>query len=211
MLRRSFLWKLYGSYAALVLVSAAVIGTLVLSHLREQTLRETETSLYRTARLLASMEAANPAHLWSPELSLQIGEVAAETGLHVSLFFANGTPVAESGALGPVLPARVLEFQEIAGARRSSRGRAIRPLVAAGAEHMFIAVPILLEYEIIGYATGRPPAGLGARAAVGPAEPGPCRGLGLRAGRPRSGFLFRAPHDATPRRDRTHRGAAGPG
>jgi two-component system phosphate regulon sensor histidine kinase PhoR len=152
MLRRSFLWKLYGSYAALVLVSAAVIGTLVLSHLREQTLRETETSLYRTARLLASMEAANPAHLWSPELSLQIGEVAAETGLHVSLFFANGTPVAESGALGRVLPARVLEFQEIAGARRSSRGRAIRPLVAAGAEHMFIAVPILLEYEIIGYA-----------------------------------------------------------
>ena len=78
------------------MVSALVIGALVLSALRSGVLRDTEASLQRTARMLASLEATNPANLWSEQLERQVAEVAGDTGLHLTVLFANGTIAAES-------------------------------------------------------------------------------------------------------------------
>jgi two-component system phosphate regulon sensor histidine kinase PhoR len=150
--RGAFFWKLYLSYAALVLVSALVTGTLVLGALRSGALRDTEASLQGTARMLASLEASNPAHLWSEQLGRQVAEVASETGLHLTLLFANGTPAAESA---PSLPtgtrSAALDLPEFHGARHASFGRAMRALPGALTQHLFLAVPILLDYETIGY------------------------------------------------------------
>lgn len=149
---RSFFWKLYLSYAGLVLVTAAIIGALVLSNLQKNTLRDAEASLYGTARLIAAMEAANPAHLWSDQLARQVGEVATDAGVHLTLIFANGTAAAESVvSLAAISPAETLRLPEFHAARQSNLGRATRKLVAAGAEHLLVAVPILLDFEIIGY------------------------------------------------------------
>lgn len=167
MIRRSFFWKLYLSYAGLVLVSAGVIGLLVLGNLRKNALRDSEASLFNTARLLASMEAANPAHLWSGELTRQIGEVAGETGLHLTLLFANGTPaVSTPEAAAPLAesPRATLGLPEFLAARRGRVGRAIRAPSTGEPEHLLVAVPILLEYETIGYVrVGVPLANLSAR------------------------------------------------
>ena len=150
--RGAFFWKLYLSYSGLVLVSALVIGSLVLSALRRGALRDTEVSLQATARMLASLEAANPAHLWSEQLGRQVAEVAGDTGLHLTILFANGTTAAESA---PTLVGRVgsaaLELPEFRGARHANVGRATRFLPGSGVEHLFVAVPILLDFEMIGY------------------------------------------------------------
>jgi two-component system phosphate regulon sensor histidine kinase PhoR len=151
MIRHSFFWKLYLSYAVLVLVSATVIGLLVLGNLRRNALRDAESNLFNTASLLASLEAANPAHLWSGQLGRQIAEVAGETGLHLTLLFANGTLAAGSSPTSAIRPLEVLELPEFRAARRARSGQAIRSPDTGLPEHLLLAVPILLEYEIIGY------------------------------------------------------------
>jgi two-component system phosphate regulon sensor histidine kinase PhoR len=154
MIRRSFFWKLYLSYAVLVLVSAVVIGVLVLESLRTGALRDSEASLFNTARLLASMEAANPAHLWSRELPRQIKEVASETGLHITLLFANGTPAVAAQHSADSTPATLrarLDLPEFRAARRGRAGQATRAPAPGEPVHLLLAVPILLEYETIGY------------------------------------------------------------
>jgi two-component system phosphate regulon sensor histidine kinase PhoR len=163
--RGSFFWKLYLSYAALVLVSAVVIGSLVLGALRTGALRDTEATLFGTARLLASLEAANPAHLWSDGLARQVAEVAEETGLHLTLLFANGTPAAESApSLAGAAQGAILGLPEFHDARTASLGRTTRALPGAAGRYLFTAVPILLDYETIGYVrVGLPLARLEAR------------------------------------------------
>lgn len=152
MVRRSFFWKLYVSYAVLVIVSAVVIGALVLENLRQNALRETESGLFNTARLVAAMEAANPAHLWSDQVGRQVAEVAADTGLHLALMFANGRMAADSLPNGIRLtPEQVLAQPELRGARGQRFGSSIRALVEGQPEQMLVAVPILVEYETIGY------------------------------------------------------------
>lgn len=150
MIRHSFFWKLYLSYAALVLVSATVIGLLVLGNLRKNAFRDAELNLFNTASLLASMEAANPAHLWSAQLGRQMAEVAADTGLNLKIIFANGSPAAgsEDSATGHE---DVLALPEYQAARRARSGRAVRVPEAGGSEYLFVAVPIIIEYETIGY------------------------------------------------------------
>lgn len=151
-MRRSFFWKIYPSYAALVVVSAAVIGTLVLGNLRDAALRELRTSLGNNARLVAAMKAAGPEQLWSPHMARQLEEVARDTGLHLLLVFANGRPIAEAPSLdGARSDAGVLSQPEFRDARDREFGEDIRALVPDGPAMLLMATPIVHEYEIIGY------------------------------------------------------------
>jgi two-component system phosphate regulon sensor histidine kinase PhoR len=150
--RRSFFWKIYLSYAALVVVSAAVIGTLVLGNLRDAALRELRTSLGNNARLVAAMKAASPEQLWSPHMARQLEDVARDTGLHLLLVFANGRPIAEAPLPAGARPeADILSRHEFQHARDSEFGEDIRPLVPDGPPMLLMATPIVHEYEIIGY------------------------------------------------------------
>ncbi len=96
--RRSFFWRLFRSYTALVLLCAGVIGVLVLGNARQNALRDAEADLLNLARMMAAMEAANPAHLWSAQLGRQLAEVERDTGLMVGVYFANGAPAGPGGA-----------------------------------------------------------------------------------------------------------------
>ncbi len=151
-MRRSFFWKIYLSYAALVVVSATVIGALVLGNLREGALRELRANLANNVRLIAAMEGANPEHLWSPQLPRQLEEVARDTGLHLVLAFANGRPIAAAPAgYVPDAGTDLLAQPEFAAARRREFGEHTRSLAPGGPPFLLIAMPILHEYEIIGY------------------------------------------------------------
>lgn len=150
-MRRSFFRTLFISYAGVVVVSAAAIGLLVSHHLRQEAVRETELSLFRTARLLAAMQAAQPARLWSEPLSREVTELASDTGLHLALLFANGSLAAESTP-SRIFGAKAVLTEELLGARQSAFGQTVRALGPRGPLHMFVAAPIFLEYELIGYA-----------------------------------------------------------
>ncbi len=150
-LRGSFFWKLFRSYTILVLTSAAVIGALVLGKLRKNALRDTETNLYNLARLMASVEAANPTHLWSDQLPRQLAEVAKDTGLHLSLWFANGTQAGGAVEDGSE-SGKILEAPEFLNARGKDYGFARRPLgQKGGGDYLLLVVPILFEVDVIGY------------------------------------------------------------
>ncbi|MEN9841775.1 MAG: hypothetical protein RL376_1575 [Verrucomicrobiota bacterium] len=153
LLRHSFFWKLLRSFTLLVLVSAAVIGALVLGKMRQNALRDTEAELYNLARLMAAMEASNPAHLWSQLLKRQVAEVERDTGLHVSLWFANGTPAGARAAEEPgkIAGERLLAQPEFMAARGADYGLAQRELVPGEGKFLLLVVPILLEFDVIGY------------------------------------------------------------
>ncbi len=150
-MRRSFFWTIYLSYAALVVVSAVVIGTLVLGNLREDALRELRSNLGNNARLLAAMEAANPEHLWSGQIARQLEEVARDTGLHLLLTFANGRLIAEAPRETAAVSKDLLNRPEFVGARNHEFGEDMRALSEDGPPLLLVAAPILHEYEIIGY------------------------------------------------------------
>jgi len=154
--RGSFFLRLYLSYALLVVTVAAIIGLLVLGTLRRSALQDIEDNLFGAARLIAAMEAANPDHLWSSRLQAQVAEVAREADLRLTLLLASGRILADSHE-PPSMPtasiqdADTLDLPEIAAARSHGRGAATRPAAPGAAEMLFLAVPILLEYETIGY------------------------------------------------------------
>lgn len=152
LLRRSFFWKVFGGYAALVAVSASVIGALVLGSLQHNALTDLDASLLGTARLIASMEAANPEHLWSDRLPRHIREVASDTGFHLTLVFANGTVAATSDSEPTGLSqTELLNLPEFARARAHGHGTDDRALVGNGPLNRLLVAPIILDYEVIGY------------------------------------------------------------
>ncbi len=150
--RRSFFWRLFRSYTALVLLCAGVIGVLVLGNARQNALRDAEADLLNMALLMSSLEAANPSHLWSPQLGRQLAEVERDTGLSVGIYFANGR---KAGPGGPPRDegeaAGRLALPEFAGTFTAAYGRAVRPDEETGAEYLWLALPILLETDRIGY------------------------------------------------------------
>lgn len=152
-IRHSFFRRLFLSYSLLVLVAAAVIGALVLGDLRRNALADLEENLFSVARLVAAMEAANPTHLYSPRLPADVGDVAREADLHLTLLLANGRLLADSRPTLPALaPAAWIALPEIDAARRHGRGTATRAHPAdIGDRTFFLAVPILIEFEVAGF------------------------------------------------------------
>ncbi|BET68633.1 hypothetical protein ASA1KI_35510 [Opitutales bacterium ASA1] len=145
-----FFRRLFLSYALLVVAASSTIGWLVLGHLRDLSLREFTKSLEGTARVLAATASANPAHLWSRQLRQQIDEVSRDTGLHLTYALSDGRILAESSPHSGPATSRLLALPEIQDARTHRYGVARRALGDAG-DHLLVAVPILLEYELIGY------------------------------------------------------------
>lgn len=148
--RRSFFWRLFRSYTALVLLCAGVIGVLVLGNARQKAMKDAEADLLNMALLMSSLEAANPSHLWSPQLARQLNEVERDTGLSVGIFFPNGRRAGlgehardDDAAARPALP-------EFVGTLTAPYGSAVRP-DEQGVEHLWLAVPILLDTDRIGY------------------------------------------------------------
>jgi two-component system phosphate regulon sensor histidine kinase PhoR len=149
--RRSFFWRLFRSYAALVLLCAGVIGVLVLGSARRNALRDAEADLLNMALLMSSLEAANPAHLWSPQLGRQLEEVERETGLRVGIYFANGREAGPEGTREEASrAAERLALPEFAATLAAAHGRALRE-DETGARHLWLVTPILLETDRIGY------------------------------------------------------------
>ncbi len=152
LIRHSFFWKVFVGYAALVAVSTAVIAGILLGAWRRETLRTLDSTLLGTARLIAAMEAANPDHLWSTSLPQHILEVSEQTGLILTIVFANGEVAASSAPLGePESGASLLILPEFIAARDTGRGEASRALHHQGDLHRLLVTPIVLDYEIIGY------------------------------------------------------------
>lgn len=148
--RRSFFGRLFLGFAVFVVLSALVLGLFVHSRMRGQALAEVERNLANTSLLLASAEGANPAHLWSDALAMQVREIGQQTGHHVRLVHANGEVAADS-RLDPAELPNQRELPEFAAARRFGAALERGDCPESGEPMLYYVRPILLRSDIIGY------------------------------------------------------------
>jgi two-component system phosphate regulon sensor histidine kinase PhoR len=95
-LRSRFFWKLYASYALLVLATTAVVGSLVLHQMSRSLLIEVATSLRDKTRLiepyaLRAFEESRPG-----AIETEIADLGRETGIRITLIRPDGGVVGDS-------------------------------------------------------------------------------------------------------------------
>jgi len=157
--RNSYFGRLFLGFSILVVLSALGLGLFIHEKMRRHALGEVERNLANAALLLATVEGANPAHLWSDQLGMQVREIGEQTGHHLRLVHANGEVAADS-----LLDAAVLPNQRNLPAYVQARrmGLAMEEDVAPGNGEptLYLVRPILLRSDIIGYVRiGSPLAG----------------------------------------------------
>jgi two-component system phosphate regulon sensor histidine kinase PhoR len=94
--RSRFFWKLYASYALLVLATTAIVGSLVHRQMSQSLLTEVATSLGDKTRLvepyaLRAFDEDRPA-----AIEAEIAALGRETGLRITLIRPDGTVVGDS-------------------------------------------------------------------------------------------------------------------
>lgn len=146
MLRSRFLWKLYGIYAFLILLTVAIVGTLVGQRIEREALEQTERQLLSEALLLRELAASEPTLLQRTLRSLGSGATTRFT-----VIAADGTVVADSHHD----PARMDNHggrPEILELAENEIGKATRHSRTLGDMRMYLALRVDPERPELGYA-----------------------------------------------------------
>jgi len=86
-------WRLFGTFAGLLLATIAVLGIIVLNRVEKHFLQQIEESLEAKAILVRESLEGGPKDQSLPERVLSLG---SETGLRITLIAANGDVLADS-------------------------------------------------------------------------------------------------------------------
>lgn len=98
MLRSRFLWKIYGGYAVLILVTAGLVGLLVKDLIERETLAEVDLRLELEARLLRTVVKEELERSDGTLLERRVRELGRELGTRFSVIAADGVVLADSAA-----------------------------------------------------------------------------------------------------------------
>jgi hypothetical protein len=148
--RSRLFWKLCGSYLALTLLTAVLIGALVAWHLAQATIEEEAQEL--RAEAVLAREVVTPALDQAAGGALQ-GRVRAlgqEIGTRLTVVRADGTVQADSEED----PARLENHgrrPEIVDADRHGLGRAQRYSDTQRTTVLYVALPVHLDQRLLGY------------------------------------------------------------
>ncbi len=99
MFRSRFFWKLFLSYALVVLATVSSVGFLVLREYRRDIGERMEQSLRYELVALADLVDGSRPTLTSVEIQGQVDQVATETGRRITVVAADGTVIADSDAV----------------------------------------------------------------------------------------------------------------
>jgi two-component system phosphate regulon sensor histidine kinase PhoR len=145
----SFFIRLFLSYAAVVLVAGAFMGTsaiFLLHRQAEQRLQEQSDSL---AGFLAALTGANPSLLWSPHLKPQLQRVARQSNLALLVVLPDGEVIAASDAQQVSGETNLLRLPEFEEAKQTGRGSIRRKL--DGRELLFSVRTVVYDGEPVAY------------------------------------------------------------
>jgi two-component system phosphate regulon sensor histidine kinase PhoR len=150
MLHSRFFWKLYASYAALVVLSLTVVGILSSRWIATDTVRETERSLRVRAHLLHDI--AIQALRQGPDSSLQQRVVALgrETHTRLTVIRGDGVVVLDSDE-DPSTMDNHGSRPEVLAAREEGMGMATRFSRTVVANLMYVALAVPNGGEPLGY------------------------------------------------------------
>jgi len=96
MLRSRFLWKLYLTYAAVILISVGTIGFLVALQIAENTRKEIRIELQGKALFLRDLAAANLRAASAGDLNERIIRIGTKNRERLTVILANGKVLADS-------------------------------------------------------------------------------------------------------------------
>lgn len=144
-----FFWKLWGSYAAIVLLGAVLIAFLVNRFFSNEAERTLRAKLATIAELAASMVASSPQDLWNDRLQTRLGEVCRGTGTTADIVMASGVSML-SAAEGWILPREPLSLTEFQDAHVKGSGEA-EYATEGGEVYVYAVKPIIVQSERIGY------------------------------------------------------------
>lgn len=151
MLRPRFLWKLYASYLALLMLSIAIVGMLVARHTSQTihgTVRDTlQTRAFLLRQLALQVLDASDPQSFSPDLR----SLGAAIGTHITIIRPNGTVVADSEDDPSRLQNYARRPEIVAAHHRDTTGTDIRIGPRLGESTMYLAQPVRRQDELLGY------------------------------------------------------------
>lgn len=146
-----FFWKLYGTYVGVVVISSALVATLVFQFFVANARSSMTQRISELAGLLASLEASNPQELWTPIAQNRVDELAKNSESQIEIFLANGKRVASSDASMTAPAEQLFEESEFAEAIRTGAGQAFRRNASDGFDTLHVVRAIMIRSEHIGY------------------------------------------------------------
>ncbi|MFQ5702741.1 MAG: ATP-binding protein [Gemmatimonadales bacterium] len=148
-LRSRFFWKLYASYAALILIAVVTAGIPISRHIERETIDETQRFLREQALLLRALAVPSLEH---PSASAQqrVRELSRGLGTRLTIVASDGTVLADSER-EPAGMDNHLNRPEILAAADSGSGTAVRFSTTVGRETMYHAVEVRNDSATVGF------------------------------------------------------------
>ncbi|MCH9650445.1 MAG: cell wall metabolism sensor histidine kinase WalK [Deltaproteobacteria bacterium] len=151
MLSSRFLWNLYAGYAALILLTATIVGVLVTRQMEQESLAQIEQSLRAEALLLRSLASQGSFLLPDDEFQVRVRTVGLETGTRFTVIRLDGVVMADSSER-PKSMDNHGQRPEIVAARSQGQGTATRHSATTGQTMMYHALPAVSDDgEVLGF------------------------------------------------------------
>ncbi len=141
MLSSRLFWKIFGSYAALTIVSATVLVVILSSWQREIVVARVEQRLHDSAVLLRNDMADQFQSGGSAELQTTLKQLGEKTGTRLTLVAEDGTVLGDS-VEDPTVMTNHRNRDELLKARQNEIGISQRPSPTLGIPMMYVAVRV---------------------------------------------------------------------
>lgn len=137
MFRSRFFWKLFLSYALVILATVGSVGFLVLREYRQDVSERVEESLRFQLVALADLVDGSRPGLTGEQIQTQVDQVSAGTGQRITVVAADGTVIADSDAT-PSLMENHGNRPELVAARAMGYGVHRRRSATVGRELLYV-------------------------------------------------------------------------
>jgi two-component system phosphate regulon sensor histidine kinase PhoR len=149
--RSRFFWRLYVSYAALIVLATLLGGVLVTRRVEEDSLRDLEASLEAKAILLQELAREALAGKAVGPLAAVLARIGVEIDVRLTIVRADGTVIADSSA-DPAGMENHAQRDEIVLAAKADTGTATRPSRTVGVRMMYHARAVRDGDRLLGFA-----------------------------------------------------------
>jgi two-component system phosphate regulon sensor histidine kinase PhoR len=145
-----FFWKLYASYAVLVVLAVSVVGVLTSRRVGQDLLETVERSLSNRATLLAEVASPALAGVGGERLQDRVEQLGRETGTRYTVIRLDGTVIADSDE-DPSGMDDHGSRPEVLEAREEGRGVSTRFSRTVASSMMYVAVAVRRDGRELGF------------------------------------------------------------
>ena len=155
MLRSHLLWKVYVGYTILVIFTVTVVGSLITRKIEEDFVNDIQRSLYSESVLLQSLifdifKNVDEAHFLESRLQKRLQLLNQKLDTRVTVIRKSGVVIADSEE-DPANMENHGSRPEVLAAISGEYGVATRFSSTLGMKMMYLALPVQLEGQLVGY------------------------------------------------------------